>query len=325
MDGYSLHRRWFDFAFENSDCKCVHTALYTWIVELNNRLGWKSEFGIPTADTMEGLSIGDKRTYLSALRDLNKWGFIRIVREAKNQYQACIISVIDIKSEQYQKSTLDSAVVKSHHHHPQHTPQHNNGTTHSTPSGTLPIDKQLNSEQINKETTIDDASVVNVESFESKVVSKETLPEIPKKPARSRKKDPEEFSIVHKIKVSILEISPGYRWNGMDGKHAKELADAICGICTATIQRKPTDDETLKYIRKMIDNIPEYWDSWTIPKLNGSFNEISAKIQKPRSRGKIMDSAIAIHQASQRLLDKGLITTYDQYLQNLHNNDDEPF
>jgi len=142
---------------------------------------------------------------------------------------------------------------------------------------------------------------------------------------KSRKKNPDEYSIVHKIKVSVMEIAPGYRWNGADGKSAKELADAICGLCVSTLQREPTDEETLKYIRKMIDHIPEYWDSWTIPKLNGAFNEISAKIQKPRSRGKIMDSAIAIRQASQSLLDKGLVLTYDQYINNINNPDEEPF
>ena len=140
-----------------------------------------------------------------------------------------------------------------------------------------------------------------------------------------KKKDPEEYSIVTKIRDAILLISPGYRWNGVDGKHAKELAAAISGICFATTKREPTDEETLKYIRKMIEHIPEYWDSWTIPKLNGAFNEISAKIQKPKSRGKIMDSAIAIRQASQSLLDNGLVLTYDQYINNINNPDDEPF
>ena len=87
MTGYELSRKWFDFAFEKKEAKTQHTALYLWIIELNNRLGWKVEFGLPTNGTMEGLSIGNKNTYLSALKDLKDWGFIDIIRESKNQYQ----------------------------------------------------------------------------------------------------------------------------------------------------------------------------------------------------------------------------------------------
>lgn len=135
MNGYDLSRQWFDFAFEKSECKVQHTAIYLWIVELNNRLGWKRQFGLPTQATIEGLSIGDKRTYLSAVKDLEIWGFIKIVQEAKNQYQSCIIELCHSDFTTATTTALDTALQR-----------HNNSTTHDTPHGGTPIDKQRNKE-----------------------------------------------------------------------------------------------------------------------------------------------------------------------------------
>ena len=137
MTAFELSRKWFDFAFENKEAKVQHTAIFLWIVELNNRLGWKSEFGLPTHDTMEGLSIGNKNTYLSALRELEKWGFIKIVKESKNQYQANIVSICRIKKDTALRSALDTALI-----------QHSNGTGNGIGVSIDPIDKQLNQETI---------------------------------------------------------------------------------------------------------------------------------------------------------------------------------
>ncbi len=127
VNGYELSRKWFDFAFESKEAKCIHTAIYMWAIELNNRLGWKSEFGFPTKDTMEGLSIGNKRTYLDALQDLINWGFIKIVQESKNQYCANYITICHSKNEPALHTALHTAVGQ-------------NRT--STATSTAPIDKQ---------------------------------------------------------------------------------------------------------------------------------------------------------------------------------------
>jgi len=138
MNGYDLTRQWFDFAFEKPECKVQHTAIYCWIVELNNRMGWKEQFGLPSQATIEGLSIGDKRTYLNALRDIAEWGFIEIVQEAKNQFQSCIIKICHREITPASTPALDTALSRQ-----------NTDTTHSR----TPIDKPLNNEtnkQINK-------------------------------------------------------------------------------------------------------------------------------------------------------------------------------
>jgi len=130
-NGYDLSRRWFDFAFENAEAKCQHTALFMWIIELNNRLGWKEQFGLPTHATMEGLHIGNKSTYINALRDLAKWNFIQIVKESKNQYASTVVSLCRSKKATAQVTALDTALIQQ---------------SNDIDTGSVPIDKQRNQE-----------------------------------------------------------------------------------------------------------------------------------------------------------------------------------
>jgi hypothetical protein len=138
MNGYELSRRWFDFAFTTQECKVYHTAIYMWIIELNNRLGWKKDFGLPANSTMEGLSIGNKGTYYDALKDLENWGFIKIVKEAKNQYQSTIISVCCDINEPALSTALDSAL---HRHEVQHSTGIDTAIDDGIGDGIVPIDK----------------------------------------------------------------------------------------------------------------------------------------------------------------------------------------
>ena len=93
MNGYQLTRQWFDFAYNNSEVKPQHTALYCWCVELNNRLQWKESFGLPTDETREYTGIGNRNTFYAALEDLKKWGFIKEIQSSINQSHSRIISL----------------------------------------------------------------------------------------------------------------------------------------------------------------------------------------------------------------------------------------
>lgn len=142
--GYDLSRRWFDFAFETKEAKTTHTAIFMWIVELNNRLGWKDEFGLPTGETMDGLSIGNKNTYSSAINDLVNWKFIEIVRDSKNQYESRVVRICRDESEPALIRPLDRALLR-------HSIGHRSGTASgidpTTAPGTVPIDKQQTKNQ----------------------------------------------------------------------------------------------------------------------------------------------------------------------------------
>ena len=95
INGYKLSRQWFDFAFENPDkVSPVHGILYLWMVELNNQLGWKEKFGIPTYHSMEAIGVKNYKTYKKAFTDLVSWGFIKLVEKAKNNHTSNIIELV---------------------------------------------------------------------------------------------------------------------------------------------------------------------------------------------------------------------------------------
>jgi hypothetical protein len=135
MNGYQLTRRWFNFTFEHTEAKAQHTAIYCWLIELNNRLGWKDEFTINTQFTMEGLSIGNKNTYLSALSDLENWGFIKTIRPSVNQNYGRVITLRcydnDTAVHTATTTAMDTALIQQND---------DNG------NGSVPIVKQVNQE-----------------------------------------------------------------------------------------------------------------------------------------------------------------------------------
>jgi len=94
-NGYKLSRRWFDFAFDNQDkVSPTHAALWFWIIELKNRLGWTDKFGLPTAYTMNAIGVKNYKTFQKVLNDLVLWNFIRIVTKSTNQHQSRIIALV---------------------------------------------------------------------------------------------------------------------------------------------------------------------------------------------------------------------------------------
>jgi len=128
--GYELSRSFWDFSFENASLiKPAHAALYFFIIEHNNRLGWKKEFGLPRQMAMDAIGIKNNRTFTKVFEDLIEWGFITILERSKNQYSANIIALS--KNTPAPTKALDKAIQKHVH-------------KHST--GIAPIDKPLNNE-----------------------------------------------------------------------------------------------------------------------------------------------------------------------------------
>jgi hypothetical protein len=94
-NGYTLSKRWWDFAGKNPNAiRPVHAALYFWIVGKNNKLYWKNVFGLPTLEAMRHIGIKDRRFFRKTLSDLELWGFIKVVHKSQNQYDANRITVL---------------------------------------------------------------------------------------------------------------------------------------------------------------------------------------------------------------------------------------
>jgi hypothetical protein len=112
MNGYDLTKNWYSFRFQNTGkVKAIHSDMFFYIIYLWNRLGQKNEFGLPTDVSMEALEIGSYNTYKKALNTLVEFGFIKIVKESKNQYQSKIIALS--KTDKATDKALDKASVKA--------------------------------------------------------------------------------------------------------------------------------------------------------------------------------------------------------------------
>ena len=140
MDVFKLSRNWFNYCFENPEkIKPIHTALYFFIIEHNNRLAWKEKFGLPTEMTKEAIGVKNYRTYTNALNDLAEWGFIIFIERCKNQYSSNIIAIA--QNTKAHTKALDKAMYK-------HSQKHSQKQSKSIVS----IDIPYNQEPINQNT-----------------------------------------------------------------------------------------------------------------------------------------------------------------------------
>ena len=140
MNSYELSRMFWDWSFENPDkIKPNHSALYFFIIEHCNRLGWKNKFGLPTTMAKEAIGIRSYNTYINTLNDLVEFGFITLIEKSKNQYSSNIVALSN--NNKALDKALDKALIK-------HGLKQSESTSQSIDS----IDKQLNKEPINKET-----------------------------------------------------------------------------------------------------------------------------------------------------------------------------
>lgn len=124
MNSYELSRAFFDWSFENPEkITPTHVAMYFFIIEHCNRLGWKEKFGLPTTMVKEAIGIKNFRTYTNTLNELVEWGFIIMIEKSKNQYSSNIIAIAKNTIARAKAPTkaptkaLDKALQKHHTKH----------------------------------------------------------------------------------------------------------------------------------------------------------------------------------------------------------------
>ena len=111
LNSYQLSRTFFDWCFENPEkISPTHIAMYFFIIEHCNRLGWKDKFGLPTVMVKDAIGIRNFRTYTNTLNDLVEWGFIIMIEKSKNQYSSNIIAIV--KNTKAHTKALDKAMQK---------------------------------------------------------------------------------------------------------------------------------------------------------------------------------------------------------------------
>lgn len=96
--GYALSRAWFDYAFENPDKVTVNqTALFMWLIELNNRMGWALKLSFNTEDAGIACGLKDRKTVWKAMNELVEIGFVTMIFKSSHRHKASVISILDNK------------------------------------------------------------------------------------------------------------------------------------------------------------------------------------------------------------------------------------
>lgn len=141
LNGYDMSRNFFDWCYENPDkINPTHIALYFFIIEHCNRLGWKDKFGLPTQMAMDAIGIKNWRTYKKAFDDLVEFGFIEVVQKSKNQYSANVIAIV--KNTKANTKAYTKALQK-------HIQKHSSSTAHIfKPSNNITIEQERERENI---------------------------------------------------------------------------------------------------------------------------------------------------------------------------------
>ena len=136
MDYFKITRDFWDFAFENPEkIKPNHCALFLFIVEHCNRLGWKEKFGLPTTMTKDAIGIRSYNTYIQTLNDLVGFGLIILIERSKNQYSSNIVAISN--NDKALNKALDKAFIK-------HDTKQSESTIQSIDSINKPITNKQN-------------------------------------------------------------------------------------------------------------------------------------------------------------------------------------
>jgi hypothetical protein len=154
MDYFKLTRNFWDFAFENPEkIKPNHCALYLFIVEHCNRLGWKRKFGLPTTMAKDAIGIRSYNTYINTLNDLVAFELIEMIEVSKNQYSSNIVAISNF--DKALDKALDKASIK-------HVTKQSESTIQSIDS----IDKHITNKQINNKANLE----IRTLAFKEKLV-----------------------------------------------------------------------------------------------------------------------------------------------------------
>lgn len=203
MDYFKLTRAFWDFAFENPEkIKPNHCALYLFIVEHCNRLGWKKKFGLPTEMSKEAIGIRSYNTYIQTLNELVEFGLIELIEKSKNQYSSNIVAISNFDK------ALDKALDKA-------SKKHATKQVKSTQQSICTIDKQYTYNNI--QYTIDESFDLFWSIYDKK---------------QDSKKSKDKFLKLNEKDIQkILDVVDNYTLSTPDKKYRKNPLTWLNGNC----------------------------------------------------------------------------------------------
>lgn len=108
MNTYLISKAFFEKIYDIPEAKPPDIALFFYIIDLANRLGWPKHVPLKTDVTLASIKVGNRKTLKRSLENLNNWRIIEIISWAKNQYDAT--NIVRIKCFDIKAKALSKAV-----------------------------------------------------------------------------------------------------------------------------------------------------------------------------------------------------------------------
>lgn len=95
MDIFKLISRYIEYCEKHPETvNNTGSALYLYLLNLNNKLGWPDKFGLPREFVMTILGTSSHKTYTKAVQYLIESGFLKQVSASKNQHQSNVFALV---------------------------------------------------------------------------------------------------------------------------------------------------------------------------------------------------------------------------------------
>lgn len=312
MNIYELSRQFWDYCYQNTgEVKPNHIALYFFIIEHCNRLGWKEKFGLPSHMAMEAISIKSHNTFISTLNDLIRFGFIVLHEKSRNQFTSNIIALS--KKEKAQYKALDEAMIKHSTKQSESTIQ---STVQSIDSIDIPIYQSTNL-PINQSTD----EVASLPSFSGSKVSLNPPPPEKKKSSAKKEKNLLHCAIIEVYDLWYKKVNDGIPPHiaAKDAAAVKTISAQLKGAVLAKQSHLNADEQDsaviagLEYIFNRWETLPPFYQQQKqlcqiasnltniIPLIKTPQNVNSSNNNKQRTSGFDLDGTI---KAAHDIVDK---------------------
>lgn len=257
---YKLIRAWYEFKHENK-LSGNHTDVYMFLVDLHNRLAWKSTIGIPIVDASDFINMSSN-TFRKCLADFEMLNIIKVVKRAKNQFASNEIDMwVGYQNLLKLSRGTCAAFVKASERQLVTHLNHRYTNTNNTNNTNIDLNENLN--LIPENSFPEFQGAVEPESI--LIGPKPTKPKVPKEP--KPKKEP-------KITEGTKEIvEQWYKQNNKTlyytGKEAKAMV-LICAKISTLINAngKECNDTTIRdSLRLILENVAKT-DTWIYDNFN---------------------------------------------------------
>lgn len=261
---YKLIRAWYEFKHENK-LTGNHTDVYMFLVDLHNRLAWKSTIAIPIVDASDFINMSSN-TFRKCLSDFEMLNIVKVVKRAKNQFAANeidmwvgyqnLLKLSRGTCAAFVKASERQLVTHLNHRYTIQTLQSNTNNTN------IDLNDNLNLIPENSQNEFQATPEPQLNLIESKPESKPKAPKEPKP-----KKEP-------KITEGTKEIvEQWYKQNNKTLYYTGKEAKAMVLICAKisnliNVNGKECNDTTIRdSLRLLLENVAKI-DTWIYDNFN---------------------------------------------------------